>query len=67
MLEADSSTHGRKFWLLGRESDVRLAVGDATQECVGLCARERPSNGWAIWRIIPTNTCGRAYWARIES
>jgi hypothetical protein len=68
MLATDPSTRGRKFWSLGRESEARLAVGDAGQERVKICIHERPLE-WVgdLAHIIPTNTCGRAYLARIES
>lgn len=68
MLAADPSTRGRKFWSLGRESEVRLAVGDAGQEGVKICMCERPLGGVGdLAHIVPANTCGRAYLARIGS
>ncbi len=68
MLAADPSTRGWKIWSLGRESEVRLAVDAAGQERVKIYMREHPLERVGdLAHIIPTNTCGRAYLARIES
>ncbi|WP_153882739.1 hypothetical protein [Streptomyces sp. CB01881] len=52
---------------MGRESEMRLAVGDEGQERVKMYLHERPlERAGDLAHIIPANTCGRAYLARIE-